>query len=724
MRAKQASGSAATFAVQQCDDQLRDLGNLDWLSGIVEQVHDGVAVVDNDARIMYANPAFSAMHGCTPEQLRTTHSSASVFYSGSEWHGPVQSLMHDALQAGVGRAEITRRRADGTTFPAHVTLQLLHDDNDEIVGRILCVQDITGRRQSEDQSRLSERRLADAQEIAHLGSWEWDVGSGELTWSDQLFQIFGRQPGWTPTFETYLDQIHPDDRPAAQATIWASLETRKPFELGHRIHLPDGTLKFVHSRGEGVVDDDGQPVVMRGTAQDVTGTELAQAALREANVRLRELATTDALTGLPNRALFDDRLEQTLALARQEKRSVAVMFVDLDRFKIVNDSLGHDRGDELLVEVARRLRDVVGDSDTVARLGGDEFALLLAGSTSPEQGAAAAGRVLESMRPSFVSGGLEFFITCSVGVALWPEDCGSKTELLQHADLAMYRAKKVGGDCFEMFQPTMTVAARERLSMEAGLRLAIDRDELFLRYHPQVDLRTGAVTAMEALVRWNHPVRGEIPPSDFITLAEESSLIVPLGAWVLKQACLQAARWGQESLLHEPLRMAVNVSPRQLADPRFVTLVSSALTDSGILPSQLELEITESILISDTGPAITALTSLRRLGVSIAIDDFGTGYSSLSYLRRFPIDRLKLDQAFVAGIGHSNDSASLGDGALVAAVINLAHALGVEAVAEGVETERQLESLRRFGCEQGQGYLWTKPLLAQEVADWLTSRRS
>ena len=334
--------------------------------------------------------------------------------------------------------------------------------------------------------------------------------------------------------------------------------------------------------------------------------------------------------------------------------------------------------------------------------------------------AGAAARLLASLRPAFVSAGVEFFVGASVGVALWPEDCRSKAELLQHADLAMYRAKAAGGNRFEMFQPAMTVAACERLSLEADLRRAVDGDEFVLRYHPQVDLVTGRVTGVEALVRWDHPPRGEVLPGTFIPLAEETGLIVPLGAWVLAAACRQAAHWRSE--LDPALGMAVNVSARQLAHPGFVAMVTRVLAESGLPPSALELEITESTLIADAGAAVGALRALRNHGVGLAIDDFGTGYTSLISLRRFAVDRLKLDMSLISLLGQGDDSASQGNGALVAAAIDLAHALGLEAVAEGVTNERQVRTLTGFGCEQGQGFLWTEPLLAADLPAWLAAR--
>ena len=522
------------------------------------------------------------------------------------------------------------------------------------------------------------------------------------------------------TFADFVSRVHPEDRNLVERTIKGALASRQPFEHHYRLVLPGGAERVLHGRGEVVVNSDGRAVIMRGTSQDVTERTRAEEELRQANRRLQELASTDVLTGLPNRALFSDRLDQALSFARRENRVVALLFIDLDRFKNVNDCLGHHHGDELLIEVSRRLVGVLRDSDTVARLGGDEFAFLLAGTTPPEEAAAVAERILAALRHSFVSAGVELFVSASVGIALWPEDCNSKAELLQHADVAMYRAKAAGGDRFEMFQPAMTVAARERLSVENDLRRAIVRGEFFLRYHPVVNLVSGEISAVEALVRWQHPSRGEVLPAEFISLAEDTALIVPIGAWVLAEACRQAARWRDELGGRAPQRVAVNVSPCQLAHPGFVEFVSGVLADTGTSPAELELEVTESTLVADSGKAVAALRSLRRLGVGVAIDDFGTGYSSLAYLRRFPVDRLKLDMSFIAGIGNADESTGTGSGdALVAAAISLAHALGVEAVAEGVETKDQLRALRAFGCEHGQGYFWTVPLRAAELTDWL-----
>ncbi|MGI8684602.1 MAG: putative bifunctional diguanylate cyclase/phosphodiesterase [Acidimicrobiales bacterium] len=700
--------------------RVTDLGQLRLLSRIVDQVGEGVAVVDNDARIVYANTEFARMHRCSLDELHAQQFVGSDFYASDDWAGPVQELMKQALDEGIGRSEVTRRRTDGTTFAAHITLSLLRDDAGDLVGRILCVQDVTERCEAVAQLRANERRLADAQEIARLGSWEWDLVTGTMKWSDQLFRITGLPNDWAPDYERFLHRIDRADRQRVKDAVQTSLLTGRPYDVIYRVPLPGRPDCIVHARGDVVTDAAGAPVVMRGTVQDVTEAKVAEASLREANARMEELATRDQLTGLTNRSLFSDRLDQALAMGARGQRNVAVLFVDVDRFKNINDSLGHHCGDEVLVEVSSRIVHALRASDTVARLGDDEFAVLLGGSTTPEEAAAAAERVLAALRPPFTGAGIEFFVGASIGVALWPEDCGSKVELLQHADVAMHRAKAAGGNRFEMFQPAMTVAAHEHLRMEADLRRAVDGEEFFLRYHPQVDLVTGAVTGVESLLRWAHPSSGEIGPDTFIPLAEETALILPIGDWVLGEACRQAARWRAE--LDTPLCMAVNVSPLQLAQPDFVETVVRVLAETGLPPSALELEVTESILIEDTGPAIRALRALRELGVGLAIDDFGTGYSSLSSLRRFLVDRVKLDMSLISELGKGDDSAREGNGALVAAAINLAHALGLPTVAEGIVHERQVQTLASFGCEQGQGFYWTQPLLASELPPWLADR--
>ncbi|CAN5487488.1 hypothetical protein BH20ACT2_BH20ACT2_07190 [soil metagenome] len=617
------------------------------------------------------------------------------------------------------RTEVRASHRDGHELPVELTVWAAQTEGEQSFNAF--VHDISERRDAEEHLRSNERRLLDAQQTADLGSWEWDIKPNTVLWSEQMYRIRGLSPEDPVGPDAFLRQIHPDDQDRVLRAVRATLVSHEPYEFDHRIVLGDGTERILHARGDVVLDAAGLVVMMRGTSQDVTQTREVEHALVVANARLQELAATDSLTGLPNRALFSDRIDQALAVAQREHSDVAVLFIDLDRFKDVNDSLGHHCGDELLVEVSRRLAGALRVGDTVARLGGDEFGVLLSGPTNTGEAAVASERILAAFQPSFVSAGVEFFVSASIGVALLSDGCGSRAELLQHADAAMYVAKNTGGARFHMFQPAMDAAVRDRLSAVGELRRAVDGSELFLRYHPQIDLASGDVVAVEALVRWNHPGRGEIGPAEFISLAEDSGLIVPIGAWVLAEACRQAARWRTEFPDRRPLRMAVNVSPRQLAQPGFIDTVVDSLAASGLPPEELELEIVERTLIADTDPAVWLLRKLRSLGVNLAIDDFGTGYSSLAYLQRFPVDRLKLDMSFIAGLGPETDGSEGDTAPLVAATIDLAHALGVEALAEGVETEEQRDALVAFGCDQGQGYLWTVPLRGDEITAWLAA---
>lgn len=432
------------------------------------------------------------------------------------------------------------------------------------------------------------------------------------------------------------------------------------------------------------------------------GVALAAQA-REAQLVFR--AHHDDLTGLPNRALLRERLQQELAHARRDGNQLALLFLDLDRFKSVNDTLGHDGGDQLLRVTASRLRACVRECDTVARLGGDEFVVLLTGLPSPQQAAALAGQVLALLAQPFQIDGTECFIGASIGVSVFPADGSTAEELLKHADIAMYRAKAAGRGRFVFFEDSMNLEQRERAWMEHELRLAISRKQLFMHYQPRIDLRDGRLLGAEALLRWHHPELGRVSPATFIPLAEEVGLIDEIGPWVLRDVCEQLAVWQAAGLAIGTV--AVNISGRQFKTNNLVALVRQALDSSGIAPQTLELEVTESILIDDVEVVIDVLGQLRQLGVSVALDDFGTGYSSMAYLRKLPIDVLKIDQSFVRDLAHDESA-----GTIVQAIIAMAHALQKSVVAEGVETLAQATLLRTWGCNEAQGYYFSHPIVA------------
>jgi diguanylate cyclase (GGDEF)-like protein len=421
-------------------------------------------------------------------------------------------------------------------------------------------------------------------------------------------------------------------------------------------------------------------------------------------------AFNDSLTGLPNRALLLDRLEVALARAEREDQPVSVLFLDLDGFKVVNDSLGHVAGDRLLIDVARRLSGCLRRGDTAARIGGDEFAILLADIGNPDRAPRVAERVIAALGEPFTVLGREVFVSASIGIAHGQNDAQN---LLRNADVAMYRAKRSGeAGAYATFEPSMHAAVVERLEIEADLRRAIERNELVLHYQPIVELVSGRVVGLEALLRWTHPRRGLVMPFEFIPLAEETGLIVDLGRWVLHEACRQAARWRNDPQTGRPW-VSVNLSGLQLLDGSLDAEVAAALADSGLDAAGLTLEITETVLVQDVAAAVDRLEILRALGVSIAIDDFGTGYSSLRYIRRFPADVLKIAKPFVDGLHDESDAA------LVRTIIALADSLGLRTVAEGVEDREQLARLCDLGCALGQGYLFARPLAPEDVTDLL-----
>ena len=436
---------------------------------------------------------------------------------------------------------------------------------------------------------------------------------------------------------------------------------------------------------------------------------------KRVEVELAHQALHDALTGLPNRGLFLDRLAQALARIGRHSSALAVLFCDLDRFKVVNDSLGHGAGDMLLIDVARRLEEVLRAGDSAARFGGDEFVILCEDISGAHQAIAVADRVSEVLAAPFVVGDDEVFVRTSIGIAMASGQQARPESLVRDADAAMYRAKERGGGVYEVFDDEMRARAVKRLEIENALYRALDRGEFLLHYQPQVSLATGAVAGLEALVRWQHPERGLVMPGEFIASAEETGLIIEIGAWVLREACEQAARWALVRGSGPPVRLSVNLSARQCAHPDLVGLVAGALRESGVDPATICLEITETAVMADLEATVEIFDQLRALGVTLAIDDFGTGWSSLRALQRFPVDEVKIDKSFIDGMARDPQEA-----AIVAAIISLSHALGLRTVAEGIESVSQVDRLRALGCDLAQGYFFWRPAPAADLGPLLS----
>ncbi|MFN8535981.1 MAG: EAL domain-containing protein [Thermomicrobiales bacterium] len=553
-----------------------------------------------------------------------------------------------------------------------------------------------GRARHYAAARSSADNLAAAQRIAHLGSWEENLLTGTIIWSDEAFRIHGREPqSFTPTVELLAEAIHPDDREVVLRARRTAHEGAEPRPIDFRLVRPDGDVRIVHQQSEVIRDYQGRPVIRRGVILDVTERRALEA-------RLAHQATHDPLTGLPNRMLLLDRLGQALAHARRGGAPCAVLVLDLDNFKVVNDTLGHDAGDRLLVATADRLRHCLREGDTLARLGGDEFAALLGEVANAGEAIEVGQRLAKALEPPFPLDGQVYRIGASIGIVLSTPEHSRPDDLLRDADIAMYRAKSASDVRLALFDPAMQERIVERVALERDLRGALERGELSLHYQPIVDLVTGRIVEAEALVRWRHPQRGLVPPDIFVPVAEESGLIAPLGRWVLGEACRQARAWRDRG---NQLVVAVNLSAREFGQADLARVVAAALHEADLAPDQLRIEITERLAMRDAAVTSATLAALRELGVQVAIDDFGTGYSSLAYLKRFPVDALKIDRSFIAGLGNSAE-----DAAIVGATTGLGRTLGLAVTAEGVETAAQVAHLRALGCDLAQGYFFARPL--------------
>lgn len=547
----------------------------------------------------------------------------------------------------------------------------------------------------------SRAELAEAQEIAQLGSWQWDIQSDLLRCSDEILRMFGwNAKSSVIAYSDLLDRIHPEDQGPVRSILEDAVRADRGLDFDFRIVLSEGRERIISARAKAVRDQLGQLPRLKGTFQDVTERKQTEA-------HIHHLAHHDALTDLPNRVLFRDRLEHALAKAKRDQVMVAVHCLDLDHFKEVNDTLGHAVGDRLLQAVALRVQAEVRGYDTVARLGGDEFAIIQPECDRTERADVLSKRLVAAMSRPFNIDGHEVLISASVGITLYPRDADNPDQLLMNADIAMYRAKAEGRGRGCFFVTGMDDDLRARKSLEQDLRRALAEDWLELHYQPQVSGNDGNFVGAEALLRLRHPERGLMSPADFIPLAEETGLIVPIGEWVLRTACSQAAVWQNQDM---PMRVAVNLSPAQFRQPDLVGAVRRILKETGLKPNLLELEITESVLMHDTGSALDVLEQLQSLGLRIAMDDFGTGYSSLSYLKLFPFDRIKIDRSFVNELTDNKDAA-----AIVRAIVGLGRSLNMQTTAEGVETQTQFNYLNHEACDEMQGFFFGRPMPAEEM---------
>ena len=572
------------------------------------------------------------------------------------------------------------------------------------------------------RDRLSEdvnRQERDAQEIRKFSAAIEQSPSSVLI-CDRKWRIEYANQKFTQLTGYSLDSIEGKHPGTLSEDVNAHRESRQLWQSirlqVQRVGVWQGEVNSVRKNGERfweqlivtpIKDSNSEATAYLILGEDISiRKRYEQQLLRQANY--------DILTGLPNRMLALDRLKLALAQARRENTLVGVMFLDLDNFKHINDTLGHDAGDNLLIEAARRISSCLRGTSTVARLGGDEFLVVLPGLSDMEASTQVAQRILTTFGPPYVINGQEVFVTTSIGISIFPHDSDNSGTLLQHADAAMYQAKNKGKSAYAVFAPEMTEVSHERLQMESLMRRALEQQEFELYFQPIVRTDTGQLAFAEALLRWKNPSLGMVMPDRFIPLAEETGLITPIGEWVLKESCLAAMRWRKQTGIR--IGISVNVSPRQFRDPSFVRTVMEALEQSGLEPDQLELEITERLILDNTIETADILRELDQSGIRLSVDDFGTGYSALSYLKTYPFDTLKIDKSFVQDVMKENDDASL-----VRAIINMAHSLGLIVIAEGVEEEAQTHFLKKEGCDFSQGYFYSRPLPPDEFDAWLES---
>jgi diguanylate cyclase (GGDEF)-like protein/PAS domain S-box-containing protein len=675
---------------------------------LIEHSSDGIVTVDYAGKIDSLNAAASRMFGYTAED---------ILGKGMELLIPDLGRVYSATDRAAALRESEGRRKDGTVFP----IDLLATEVNLTVSKhklerretarnafIYTIRDITERKHSEEALRESERRYRQMFQKNRAIKLLVDPSSGAIVDANQAaVDFYGYDMATLKTIN--IGDINGLSQTGVAKEMAAVLSEEQTYAVS-RHRLLSGEMRDVEIHA-GPIEIDGRTIVF-AIMHDITDR-------RRAEEHIQHMATHDGLTNLANRAQFMDRLDIALAQARRDSKTGAVHFLDLDRFKAINDTMGHEAGDRLLQAVARRIERCVRETDAVARFGGDEFAILQPGLRNPDDATTLAIKIVSTLSRPFVATGQEIHTSASIGIAMFPNDGTDPARLLGNADLAMYRAKREGGNAFRFFVADMNLEAQTRVSLERGMRSALENDEFSLDFQPQVCLESGTIQSIEALLRWNHPEHGPIPPETFIPVAESSSLINPIGTWALRTACKQAC--AMQSSKHPPIGVSVNLSPVQFRDPDLIGTVRGALDESGLDPSLLELEVTENVIMRHNAQTAATLKGFGQLGVKLAIDDFGIGYSSLSYLREFPFTKLKIDHSFVRDIG-----ADSGTDTITRGIIHMGQGLEMKVVAEGVETRRQLDYLREHRCDEGQGNLFSRPIaidhLGRLIDEWVPFR--
>jgi len=692
--------------IQRTSELSEATKHLNLRAAALEAAANAIVITDSHGAILWVNHAFTSMTGYGAEEVLGKN--PRLLKSGAQPASYYDNLWLTISSSRVWHGEIVNKRKDGTTYTEEMTITPVTPDVHDPANRyfIAIKQDITERKQAEE-ALLFKTALLEAQaETTIDGILVVDESDRIILANKQFGLTFGLSEEVLSTGDDFIVLQHVRDQVEAADAFVARVQ----YLNNHRDERSRDELRLRNGK---TLDRYSAPLIdtkdrYRGRIwyfRDITDRKVAEE-------RAQFLAYYDALTGLPNRLLLQDRLSNAIASARRRQDKVALLFLDLDRFKDINDSLGHSVGDLLLQEVAKRLNTWGREQDTVARLGGDEFLITLTHIKDVPDVAVACERLMDAMTGGFAVQGHSLNISCSIGISMFPEQGGDCETLIKNADAAMYAAKDSGRNNFRFFTEHMNTDAAERLTLENSLRMALANDEFFLVYQPQIDIASGRIIGLEALLRWQHPELGLVPPDKFIRIAENSGLIVRIGEWVMRTACCQARKWQDEGV--PAVSIAVNVSAVQFRQAGFCEFIREVLRETDLSPQYLELELTESLLLANADVTFSVLKELKSMGVSLAIDDFGTGYSSFNYLRQFRVTKLKIDRSFIQDIAVNPD-----DAAITSAIISMAKNLNLRVIAEGVENEAQMSFLREHQCDEIQGYYFSKPLAVDKVADTL-----
>jgi len=683
--------------IEDIEERKKSDQSITLLNFAINQVKECIYLVDRKGRIRYVNNEASHTMGYSQDELMDMSvPEIDPEFSQQVWEEHWQELKQERAV----RLETHHKTKTGRIIPVEVNANYFEYGGTGY--NLALTHDITERKAVESALREQEERFRQLADNIEEVVWLTDLAMGHLLYISPAYQtIWGRScESLYEKPSSWLETIHPEDINNVSQAL-AQGQVTGEYDIEFRIIRPDSTIRHIHQKAFPIVNDVGEVYRIAGTAQDITER-------KEQEAHIEYLAYHDSLTALPNRLLTMDRLEHGITHAIRHTNVLAVLFLDLDRFKTINDSLGHQAGDILLQQVGSRLLGVLRDEDTIGRVGGDEFLILLSSINTPDDAAHVANKLIDILSPPFMVMGHQLHVNASIGISLCPRDSSISETLVKYADTALYLAKEQGRGVFRFFSPELDDRVHARLQLENDLRNAMHKNQLYLHYQPLMDLATGECIGTEALLRWSHPKIGFISPATFIPVAEETGLILPIGDWVLRTACMQAKKWFEAGKTN--FRMAVNLSRRQLDYAGLATDIRRILDETGCPAHLLELEVTESSAMQNPEQAIVILNSLHEMGICLALDDYGTGYSSLAYLKRFPFDRLKIDRSFIDGIPDDADDMSI-----VQTTIILARQLRLTVIAEGVETQAQCDFLKKHQCDEIQGYLFAKPMSSEDV---------